>query len=101
MTTPQFESSLIGPGGVYKASSTAEAASTTHSAHSDQANHAAVRWLIPPPPRSRSFVPSVTTPLYSSTVSQSLRQTLRGGVPKEYPPAPVTHEDMVIGHRRW
>ena len=29
-------------------------------------------------------------PLYSGTVSQALRQTLRGGVPKEDPPAPAT-----------
>src|SRR5918993_181020 len=48
------------------------------------------RVLILPTPRPCSFVPSVTTPLYSTTVSQPLRQTLRGEVPKGYPPAPAT-----------
>src|SRR5829696_3531151 len=43
----------------------------TESAHSDHASQEAARVLIPPTPRSRSFVPSVTTPLYSSTVSQA------------------------------
>src|SRR5215204_4342031 len=50
------------------------------SPQSDHASQEALRVLIPPTPRSCSFVPSVTTPLYSSTVSQSLRQPLRGGV---------------------
>ena len=45
------------------------ASSATASTTSDHANQEAVRVLIPPTPRSRSFVPSVTTPLYSSTVS--------------------------------
>ncbi len=51
----------------------------TESDHSDQASREAARLLIPPSPRSRplSFFPSVTTPLYSSTVSQTLRQSLR------------------------
>jgi hypothetical protein len=40
--------------------------STKESAHIDQATQAAVRALIPPTPRYRSFVPSVTTPLYST-----------------------------------
>src|SRR5688500_16541350 len=53
-------------------------ARTTHSRHSDQASHAAVRRLIPPTPRSCSLAPSVTTPLYNTTVSQELRLTLRG-----------------------
>src|SRR5215207_6514332 len=48
------------------------------SAQSDQANHAAVRWLIGMTPRPCSLVPYVTTPLYSTTASQALRQTLRG-----------------------
>src|SRR5829696_4649522 len=34
--------------------------------------------LIPPSPRPCSFVRSVTTPLYSTTVSKALRLTLRG-----------------------
>ena len=36
----------------------------------------------PPTPRPCSLAPSVTTPLYSTTVSQALRQTLRGEVPR-------------------
>src|SRR5215218_1275994 len=39
--------------------------------------------LISPTPRPSSLVPSVTTPLYSTTVSQALRQTLRVGVLRE------------------
>src|SRR5919107_5651831 len=66
------------------------AASATPSAHSDQANHAAVRRLIPPTPRRCSLAPSVTTPLYNTTVCQALRQTLRAGVPREYPPVAAT-----------
>src|SRR5215208_7521729 len=57
---------------------------------SDQASQAAVRVLIPPIPLPCVLIPAVTTPLYSGTVSQALRQTLRGEVPKEYPPAPPT-----------
>src|SRR5215217_3948640 len=48
-----------------------------HSAHTDQASHAAERRLIPPLPLPCSLAPSVTTPLYSTTVSRALRQTLR------------------------
>src|SRR5829696_6807664 len=44
---------------------------------SDQASHAAVRALIPPIPPPSSLAPSVTTPPYSTTVSQALRQPLR------------------------
>src|SRR5919112_958990 len=39
--------------------------------------------LISPTPRPSSLGPSVTTPLYSTTVSQALRQTLRVGVLRE------------------
>src|SRR5918995_637129 len=53
------------------------AASATHSAHSDQASHAATRALILPSPRSCSLAPSVTAPLYKITVSRSLRKALR------------------------
>ena len=42
-----------------------------------QAGHAAERALIPPSPRPCSFAPSLTTPLYSISVSKALRQTLR------------------------
>src|SRR5215204_5187953 len=41
-------------------------AQTAVSAHSNHASHVAARALIPPP---CSLVPSVTTPLYSTTVS--------------------------------
>ena len=42
---------------------------------SDQDNQKAARAL--PSPRPRSFADSITTPLYSTTVSQSLRKALR------------------------
>src|SRR5215212_11440149 len=66
--------------GLWKSSNTASTARVAHSAQSDQASHAVARWLIPPSPRPCSFVPSVTPPLYSTTVSKALRQTLRGEV---------------------
>src|SRR5215208_3680930 len=62
----------------------------TERAASDQASQATVRVRILLIPRLCSRAPSVTTPLYSTTVSQPLRQTLRAGVPEEYPPAPPT-----------
>src|SRR5919112_254022 len=46
-------------------------------AHTDQAINAAVRWLITPIPRLCSLALSVTTPLYSTTVSKALRQPLQ------------------------
>jgi hypothetical protein len=53
------------------------------------ASQEAARVLIPPAPCPCSLVPSVTTPLYSTTVSQPLRaDTL-----EECLPAPATHED--------
>ena len=48
----------------------------TESAASAHASHAA-RVLIAPTPVLRSFAPSVTTPLYRTTVSEALRQSLR------------------------
>src|SRR3712207_4323346 len=53
-------------------------ASTTHSTHSDQASTVAAWVLLPPTTRSCSLASCVTTPLYNATVSQALRQTLRG-----------------------
>src|SRR5215207_3245187 len=47
----------------------------TERAPSDQASQAPR--LIPLTPRLRSFAPSVTPPLYSTTVYQALRRTLR------------------------
>src|SRR5688572_21908129 len=57
---------------------------------SDQASHAATRALIPSTPLLCALAPSVTTPLYSTTVSQALRQTLRGDIPRKHLPAPPT-----------
>src|SRR5829696_9159435 len=85
MTTPQIESRFIGPGGVCKASTTAKAASATHTAHSDHASQAAVRRLIPPTPRPCSLAPCVTTPLYRAAVSQTLRQALRSRAGSQLP----------------
>src|SRR5215218_5804838 len=76
--TMTFTSSVV-----RKSSQMARAISTTHTAHTDQANQAAVRRLIPPIPRLCWLAPSVTTPLYSTSVFQTLRQTLRGGVMRE------------------
>jgi hypothetical protein len=42
-----------------------------------QAGQAAERTLIPPIPRPCSLAPSLTTPLYSISVSKALRQSLR------------------------
>src|SRR5918994_3189861 len=59
-------------------SSAAEAADmASERPASDHANHEAARVLIPPTPRPCSLARSVTTPLYSATVSQTLRQALR------------------------
>jgi hypothetical protein len=47
------------------------------SAHVDQANQAAVRVLIPPTPRPCSLAPSVTTSVYSTTLSEALRSAVQ------------------------
>src|SRR5215208_7127863 len=54
------------------------ARATMESSYPDQATQAAVRRLMPPIPRLCSVDPSVTSPLYSTIVSQALRQPLRG-----------------------
>jgi len=46
-------------------------------AHKGQANQATLRWPSRLTPRSCSLAPSVTTPLYSTTVSRALRLPLR------------------------
>src|SRR5215217_2086465 len=46
---------------VRKSSNRASPTNATHTAHSDQANQAAVRWLILPTPRPCFLVPFVTT----------------------------------------
>src|SRR5215218_86275 len=85
-----------GTSAVRKSSKRASATSAAHTAHSDQANHAAVRWLIQVTPRPCCLAPSVTTPLYNTTVSQPLRQTLRGGVPRIIFARTTNHDDMVV-----
>jgi len=51
----------------------------------DQASHVEARAWPLVSTRSRSFFPSVTTPLYGTTVAHALRQTLRNGVMLELP----------------
>jgi hypothetical protein len=48
-----------------------------------QASQEAAREFALPTPRSCWLVPSVTTPLYSTSVAHALRQTLRSGVVRE------------------
>jgi len=57
----------------------------TVSAANDQASQEAARVLIPPVPRSCSPGPLVMTQLYSTTVSQTLRQPLRSRAVSEPP----------------
>src|SRR5215203_101225 len=59
-------------------SSRESAKATMESNHPDQASQDAARRLIPPLLRPCSFALSVTTAVYSSTVSRALRQALRG-----------------------
>src|SRR5215211_521823 len=61
-------------------------ASATHSRQSDQAIQAVNRMLILPSPRPRSFAPSVTTSLYSITVSQAFVTKLSGEQTSENSP---------------
>src|ERR671912_1250992 len=70
---PSLGMNREGTSAVRKSSKSASAVSPTHAAHADQANQAATRVLIPPTPRPCSLVPSVTTPLYRTTVSKVLR----------------------------
>jgi hypothetical protein len=50
--------------------------STTHATQSDQASRVAAWVLNPPPPRPCFLVPSVTTPLYTRSISLSSRKPL-------------------------
>src|SRR5215218_2224701 len=62
-STP-VSTAIVGPSlgrAVRKSSQRASTISTTHTAQSDQANQAAVRWLILPTPRPCFLVPFVTT----------------------------------------
>src|SRR5215211_5925632 len=63
--------------GVAKSSKRVSVKSTTHATHNDHASLVAVRALTPPVPRFSFLASSVTTLLYSTSVSQALRPPLR------------------------
>src|SRR5215211_7068484 len=73
---PYGSSGLVDP--IVLASAIPPTMSAMDSATSDHASQEAARVLIPRNPRPRSLAPSVTTLLYSTTVSQTLRKALRG-----------------------
>src|SRR5215203_2876607 len=81
-------------------SSRESARATMESSHPDQATQAAARRLIPPtiPGPCCPLAPSVTTPLYSPTVSQTLRRPLREEVFRNRSPllAPATRVDVEV-----
>src|SRR5215210_4791097 len=52
-------------------------------AHTDHASQAAPRELVSRASRTGGGVPSVTTPLYATSISHALRRTLRGGVVRQ------------------
>src|SRR5215208_6634502 len=86
ITTSAFPRQKVGMGAVgYRRFRTRRTrlsdVSVTEIVHSDQATQAAARRLIPPTPRCRCVASTVTTPLYRTTVSQALRQTLRRSFP--------------------
>src|SRR5829696_6902085 len=82
-TSPMVPAVNQSPGdraGRGRASSTPEATSmATEKPASDHATQVAARTLIPPTPAACSSVPPATKPHQRATVSQTLRQTLRGG----------------------
>src|SRR5215207_5006190 len=53
------------------------AVSVKEKAHADHASQVLARLLILPTPRPCAFAPSVTTPLYRTSISKVLRQMLR------------------------
>src|SRR5918995_2852097 len=65
---------------VRKSSQRASTISTTHTAHSDQANQAAVRWLIPPIPLPCFLVPFVTTITLQDYLLPSTTTTATGAL---------------------
>src|SRR5215203_2717440 len=81
---------------IVRASATPLTRSATESTTSDQASQAAERVLIPPTRRPCSLAPSVTTLLYSTTVSQTLRQPLRASF-SERGSAELTKIPLPIG----
>ena len=79
LTVPRVNQSPEDRADLGRASSTPVATNmVTERPASDHASHAAARALVPPAPRFCSLVPSVTTPLYRTIVSQTLRLALRG-----------------------
>src|SRR5215211_6672476 len=86
-STP-VSTAIVGPSlgrAVRKSSQRASTISTTHTAHSDQANQAAVRSLILPTPRPCFLVPFVTTItlqhyLLPSTTRQPLEVPSRAAI---------------------
>src|SRR5215203_5785203 len=73
-----LRSSGISAGGLMARKMKASATSAAHNTHIDQATQEEARALIRLVPRPCSLASSVTTPLYSTTVSQALRKALRG-----------------------
>src|SRR5215213_9084267 len=65
----------------------------TQSAASDKASHVETRTIALGTIRLRSLVPSVTTILYSTTVSRALRQLLRRGALSRFSKTPYLHAD--------
>ena len=65
---------------------------TTHSAHNDQANHAAVRWLNPPIARSRVIAPFVTIFSLQDPDVQRIQMSARQ---RQHPPQGVS--EMLAG----
>jgi hypothetical protein len=59
---------------------------------SDQASHNAAWALVLPAPRPRCLASSVTTPLYSTSVSRALRAPLRGRARNERQRTPTFSE---------
>jgi hypothetical protein len=72
--------SRLGISGVKCWSRIVSATRATQSAHKNHAGQATARRLTLPIPRPCSLAPSVTTLLYSTTVSRALRQPLRGSL---------------------
>src|SRR3712207_4088346 len=80
-STTKLKSTLasrIGIVPVRKSSKRASATRTTHTAHSDQANQAAVRRLIPPILRLCFLVPFVTTTTLQDYLLPSITTTVTG-----------------------
>jgi hypothetical protein len=84
MMAPAAPSVLFSGRGYRKLKTTVRTTSSTVSAHSDQASQAAARSLIPSAPWPCPLAPSVTTPLYSTTVSTVIRGQYYGSRERAY-----------------